>query len=282
MRLSILGLAAIHALLCACAATPSMPTTAERLATLLPTAVLLLGEQHDAPQHQVIEREVVQTLAERKALAAVAMEMAPAGTSTLGLPANATEAQVQTALQWSDAAWPWAAYGPVVMAAVRAGVPVHGANLPQTQMRPAMQNTQLDAALRGPAIKAQQQRIRQGHCDLLPESQIQPMTRIQIARDQQMAQTLQTLAAQADQAARAQAGGASSQTVLLIAGAGHVDRFAGVPQHFEPDLKVKVLIASADRSSDAMNLEADAIWSTPALPPKDYCAAFKPRVQPTK
>ena len=99
MRLSILGLAAINALLCACAATPSMPTTAERLATLLPTAVLLLGEQHDAPQHQVIEREVVQTLAERKALAAVAMEMAPAGTSTLGLPANATEAQVQTALQ---------------------------------------------------------------------------------------------------------------------------------------------------------------------------------------
>ena len=43
---------------------------AERLAALQPFDVLLLGEQHDAPAHQELEREAVQTLAARGQLAA--------------------------------------------------------------------------------------------------------------------------------------------------------------------------------------------------------------------
>ena len=273
-RISAIALLVLASLLGACATQPAGPTTAQRLDALLPADVILLGEQHDAPEHQVIEREVVQALTARKALAAVALEMAPAGGSTAALPPTATEAEVQTALQWSDAAWSWKSYGPAVMAAVRAGVPVLGANLPRSGMQDAMRNPALDGSLRGPAIKAQQQRIRQGHCDLLPESQVQPMTRIQIARDQQMAQTLQALVAQS------RASSATGQTVLLIAGAGHVDRFAGVPQHLEPDLKTKVLVVRSGASYDAMNLVADANWETLALQPKDYCAAFKPRGQP--
>ena len=49
-----------------------------------------------------------------------------------------------------DADWPWADYGPVVMAAVRAGVPVAGANLPRAQTRTAMQDSTLDARLPAP------------------------------------------------------------------------------------------------------------------------------------
>ncbi len=242
-------------------------SAAQRLAPLLPTDLLLLGEQHDAPEHQAIELAVVQTLASRNQLAAVAMEMAPAGASTLGLPSDATEAQVQATLQWHATAWPWQTYGPVVMAAVRAGVAVHGANVPPSQIRAAMQNTALDGALAGPALKAQQQRIRLGHCGVLPESQIQPMTRVQIARDQQMAHTLEALAA-----ARANKG----QTVLLIAGAGHTDKVLGVAQHLTGVFTSKVLSASVSRRFSATELgaEADALWITPELPPKDYCAAF--------
>ncbi|WP_431274298.1 hypothetical protein ACQ858_19990 [Variovorax ureilyticus] len=58
------------ATLAACAATsPSAdaPTadapTERRVAALLPVDALLLGEQHDAPEHQVIERETVEALA---------------------------------------------------------------------------------------------------------------------------------------------------------------------------------------------------------------------------
>ena len=90
-------------------------------------------------------------------------------------------------------AWPWQDYGPAVMTAVRAGVPVLGANLPRDQMPASMNDSKLDVQLPGPALKAQQQAIRIGHCNLLPESQITPMTRVQIARDITMADTIHQL-----------------------------------------------------------------------------------------
>ena len=178
-------------------ATPSPSTQAaavvpaaawpERLQQWLPADVLLLGEQHDAPDHQRLQREAVAWLASRGQLAALVMEMAERGRSTQGLPRDASEAQAQAALQWDDAAWPWKAYGPVVMAAVGAGVPVLGGNLPRTRMRAAMADATLDQHLPAPALAEQQQAMRDGHCGLLPESQIAPMTRIQIARDASLA-----------------------------------------------------------------------------------------------
>lgn len=125
-----------------CAGLPAAHDAAapwpERLHALLPADVLLLGEQHDAADHQRLQRDTVVWLAARNQLAAVVMEMAERGHSTQGLPRDATEAQVQAALQWQGNAWPWKAYGPVVMAAVGAGVPVLGGNLPRSRMRAAM------------------------------------------------------------------------------------------------------------------------------------------------
>ena len=63
------------------------------------------------------------------------VEMAEEGRDTSGLDAAASESQVRAALNWDETAWPWSAHGPVVMAAVRAGVPVAGANLPRARMR---------------------------------------------------------------------------------------------------------------------------------------------------
>ena len=81
------------------------------LQTLLPTDVLLLGEKHDAPQHQQLERQAVAWLAERGLLAALVIEMAEQGHDTRALASGADEAQVQTALAWDTNAWPWSAYG---------------------------------------------------------------------------------------------------------------------------------------------------------------------------
>jgi uncharacterized iron-regulated protein len=246
------------------AAVPHDPTL--RLNELLPADAILLGEQHDAPEHQRIHRDVIEALAARGALAAVALEMAPEGGSTARLPRDASESAVQAALRWSDASWPWALYAPAVMAAVRSGVPVLGANLPRAAMRLAMADSQLDALLPGPALKAQQQAIRQGHCDLLPETQITPMTRIQIARDRSMAQTL---------TASAEPG----KTVVLLAGGRHVDRRVGVPLHLPPGLRTKIVALRAGAAPDDGRgvADSDAIWTTPPVPPKDYCADMRPR-----
>lgn len=180
---------------------------------------VLIGEQHDAEMHAHIQERWVSTLAQRGALGAVTLEMAERGTSTAGLPATATEEQVKQALKWGrTSGWRWERYGPAIMAAVRAGVPVIGANLPREQMREAMKDETLDVLLPGEAMKAQQQAIRRGHCEMLPESQIQPMTRVQIARDVAMAQTISSAAAK-------------GKTVVLLAGSGHVAPTLGVPLH---------------------------------------------------
>ncbi|MDV7394506.1 ChaN family lipoprotein, partial [Arthrospira platensis SPKY1] len=109
---------------------PASPTAPEaigaRLDALLPAPVLVIGEQHDAAEHQRLQAEVVTHLARNDRLLALVLEMADRGRDTEGLPASASPEAVQQRLAWNDAGWPWARYGPVVMAAVQAGVPVYG------------------------------------------------------------------------------------------------------------------------------------------------------------
>lgn len=268
---------AAAAMLGGCASQPEAPvlrplsdsaaaTTATRLNPLLPTSVLLLGEQHDAAEHQQIEQQVVALLAARGQLAAVALEMADAGASTAKLRPSSSEQQVQSALKWNDKGWPWQAYGPAVMAAVRAGVPVLGANLPRARMPDSMADGKLDVQLPGPALKAQQQSIRIGHCNLLPENQITPMTRVQIARNISMARTLSQAVL-------------PGKVVVLLTGSGHADRTLGVPQHLPPEIQSKAVLMQAERAQPATEKIAgfDAIWTTPALPEVDHCAKFKAR-----
>lgn len=265
-RTLVITLCASAWLLSACAVTPaaSLEATA-RIAPLLPTDALLIGEQHDALEHQRIHSDVVTWLAGRSVLAAVALEMAEAGTSTAGLPRDATEAQVQSALRWTTLTWPWAPYAPAVMAAVRAGVPVLGANLSRSEMRMAMNDNAIDDHLTPVKLREQQENIRQGHCGQLPERQIAPMTRIQIARDQRMAQTV----VQARQPGR---------TVVLLAGGAHVRRDLGVPLFLPATLAARVVALQAGPGAgdaDEVETGADLILQTAALPPKDYCASLR-------
>lgn len=280
-----LALAALTLLLAtACARVPEPRLFPEapnditvRTDALLPADVVLLGEQHDAAEHQHIHQHVVARLAVDGKLAALALEMAEAGRSTAALKSNSTQLQVQEALGWDNKSWPWAAYGPAVMVAVKAGVPVLGANLPAARMRGAMADTQLDTRLPGPALKAQQQGIRIGHCALLPESQISPMTRIQVARDISMAGTISQAAL-------------PGKTVVLLAGSGHVNRELGVPQHLPAGLQVKAVLLRAGppppaapgaRAGGGQAQAFDVVWTTPAVPEKDYCATLKDRIKPS-
>ena len=263
-----LCLVALACVLAACAQAPapraySDASRIELLKQLLPADVIMLGEQHDAADDQRVHRLVVSTLAAQNALAALTLEMASQGQSTANLAPDASEEAVRAALKWNNEGWPWAAYGPAVMAAVRAGVPVIGANLPPERLREAMANAELDLALPGPALQVQQQNIRSGHCDKLPESQIAPMTRIQIARDIAMAQTL-TKALQ------------PGKTVVLLAGGAHVDRSLGVPLHMASTLKIKTVLMRAEPITQEAATAAsfDAIWPAQAAPAVDYCARF--------
>lgn len=244
------------------------------LAALGPAEVLLLGELHDAPSHQAIERVVVQVLAQQGRLAALAMEMAEAGRSTAGLPRDADDAQIRAALAWNDRGWPWRVYGPVVRAAVAAGVPVIGANLPSAELQDAMKNTAFDGHLALESRQKQYKNIIDGHCGLLGAAQVPPMARVQTARDATMARSV--LAARK-----------SGQVVLLVAGSGHVDAALGVPTHLPPGVAARSIVlaaatetagsgdgASRTQAADG-GVQAQALWLTDAAAPKDYCAELR-------
>lgn len=236
--------------------------------TTLPHArVILLGEQHDADAHQALQQRVVTQLGKQGRLAAVVLEMAEQGHDTRGLPAQSSEALVRERLQWDNTAWPWRRYGPLVMSAVQAEVPVVGGNLPRVAMPDVMQDTARDAALDDWARARQTENIRLSHCGLLPESQLQGMVRIQIARDQALAGTVAGLVK-------------PDRSVVLIAGARHVARDLGVPRHWSPALRAKahvVLMQAGGDTSAVPADEHDAIWRTPALPEKDHCAELRTR-----
>ncbi len=233
----------------------SVPVLLHRLG---PADLLLLGEQHDAPEHQQLQLAVVKELTHWNELAALVLEMADAGHHTRQLPPTASEGQVRHALGWRDSAWPWAAYGPAVMAAVRAGVPVLGGNLPRQDNVATMRQPAWDLRVPPDVLAQQHQAVDEGHCQLLPKAQIAPMARVQIARDVQLANTLATAAVR-------------GQTVLLLTGSQHAHRGMGVPLHLPSQLRTKTvrLDASGPRADDGQAF--DAVWPTSPVPPRDFC-----------
>jgi uncharacterized iron-regulated protein len=229
--------------------------------------VVLLGEQHDADEHQELARLSVAHLAQAPGLSALVLEMADDGTNTMGLPFNATEAQVRERLRWNNAGWPWQRYGPVVMQAVRLGVPVVGANLPRSAMVEVMRDEQWDARVPAGVLDDHRERMVGSHCGLLPASQVPGMARIQIARDERMAQT-------AERWLRL------GKTVLLVAGAEHVKRDRGIPLFWPEALAQQAHVVWMRAGAPHPHSEgvADAIWATPATPERDHCAEMaRPR-----
>ncbi len=252
--------------------------------------VLVVGEQHDVPEHHRLHALVVRRYAGAGELGALLLEMAEAGQTTDGLAANATEDQVKAALQWDDRAWPWASYGPAVMAAVRAGVPVVGANHPRARIVLAMRDEALQRAVTPDIFAALREQVREGHCDLLPDAQLDPMTRVQVARDQSMAITA---------ISRWQR---HAKRVILLTGAFHADQRFGVPWHIRrqlPSLTVRSLVwratppsalqpvVPAERGAAPTITRAarttpisgqvgfDAVWVAGLSPDVDYCAQVR-------
>ncbi len=226
----------------------------------------LYGEQHDQPDQQRQVADAVAQLAAAAGLHAVVLEMAERGRSTAALPPRADEAAVRNALTWSDG-WPWAQYGPVVMAAVRAGVPVLGGNLPRAEMRSAMADTALDQRVTDATRAQLTDEVRAGHCGLLPESQMGPMVRIQIGRDLALAETVATALAAAP----------PGRAVLLLAGAQHVSRDRGVPTHLDANLGPTTRIVMF--GSPVRGLVADE-WRPAAVAERpDACEALKRQLE---
>lgn len=230
----------------------------------------LFGEQHDQRDQQRQVAQQVQAFASQGRLRAVVIEMALRGRSTAGLPRDASEAAVREALAWNEAGWPWEAYRPVVMNAVRAGVPVTGGDVAREALRGAMREVRWDAAVPAAAQALLLTAVREGHCGLVPEAHLGGMVRMQIARDRSLAEAL----------AEAARGAGRDEVVLLLAGAAHASRETGVPLHLgplAPQLTQRTVAFSAETSLPGF----DEVRPAQRTPSPDHCAELRQRGMPS-
>lgn len=230
---------------------------------------VLVGEQHDNPDHHALELWLARALAERRPGGSVLLEMFNPNQQerVVGVQAAAAKGEAPTdligALAWQKG-WDWSLYGPLVTWLVKQPTPLLAANLDRSEImrtyveRPTLEGVHSTAdAVRDVLLED----IRESHCGLLPDSQLPAMLAVQQQRDRRMAERLKAAPAPA----------------LLIAGGFHVRRDLGVPLHLQDlgaGVGVKVLMLAEVGKTVAAN-QADYVWYTPALPPTDHCAVLR-------
>lgn len=253
--------------------------TVSELETLLASAqVVVLGETHDNPDHHALQAWAVRALVAAGRRPRVAFEMIDRDRQA-DLDANAGDLdRLGDALAWNERGWPdWRLYRPIAEAALAAGGTLSAANLPAGLTRqiarraePAelAQRLGLDTSLPDAAAAALAEEIRASHCNMMPDSAIPAMVRVQRARDAEMADTVATLAHRP-----------GPGPVVLIAGAGHARTDRGVPERLRriaPGLKVFSLglLETETGVTDpaAAGAPFDAVWFTGRAEREDPCA----------
>jgi uncharacterized iron-regulated protein len=227
---------------------------------------VVVGEQHDNRDHHMLQRWLLQALAEQRAQGSLLLEMLtpqqqPKVDAVRQLPALPKD--LPGALDWSPG-WDWNLYGPVMEFALPQPYPVLAANLDRTEIQriyrqmPSVEGERSNSSQVKEKLLGQ---IRESHCDLLPESQKPAMLAVQQQRDRRMAEQLLK----------------APTPALLFAGAWHGRKDVGVPLHVR-DMganETPVVLMLAEEGSNVTSAMADYVWYTPATPPQDYCAQMR-------
>lgn len=230
---------------------------------------VLVGEQHDNPDHHALQLWLSRELAAQRPQGSVLMEMinpnqqAKVEQAQAAARAGEPPADAFAALAWQPN-WDWGLYGALVQHELRQPYPLLSANLDRAEI---MQIYQQRPALAGqastaPAVQEKLlEDIRESHCGLLPESQIPAMLAVQQQRDRRMAERL----------------AAAPQPAMLLAGAFHVRKDLGVPLHLG-DLGAgegSAVLILAEVGKEPVAGSADYVWYTAANVPEDHCAKLR-------
>lgn len=233
---------------------------------------VLLGEQHDNPDHHRAEVAWVEHLAVGNRLGSVAIEQAsrdvqPQLDAALGKGSRMTPED----LSW-DGGWPWSRYGDLVRTALSQASRLVAANLSKDDRASAYKGGAPGGEFSAEHSAFMIDLIDASHCRMLPKEAAVSMLQLQLARDQMLAQKLMenTL---------------PDKISLFVAGGNHVRRDLGVPLWLSGDVPyLSVLMQGVAESTEPLDYlptafdqqpVADLIYFTPGLPPKDHCAAFR-------
>ena len=241
-------------------------TAQELLTRLSGPQLLIIGEQHDNADHHAAQLWLLQALGEQRPQGSLLLEMlTPKQQPNVDQVrhAAALPTDLPAALAWQDG-WDWTLYGPIVRFALTQPYPLLAANLDDSEIRavyrqpPALNGVRSNAA----SVKARLfEQISDSHCGLLPKSQMPAMLAVQQQRDRRMAERLL----------------AAPMPALLLAGAWHARKDAGVPLHVL-DLgaaQAPTVLMLAEQGAEVTVAMADYVWYTPATPAQDYCAQMR-------
>lgn len=244
--------------------------------------VALLGEKHDNPDHHAQRVALLEGLLDEGRVSLVSMEMLTAGQQArvdeLAPGMAGEDARLNEALNW-ESGWHWPFYRPVLQAVLsRPQVRLRAGNIDTPAVMAIYQGTLpgtpvqvLDAA----RLQRLHDDIMESHCGQLPEDQIPAMVRIQRARDQAMADSLEL------------SGSGQGMLKVLLAGNYHIRRDVGVPAYLpgEPDVVTVAFLEVDEESSEPADYLPsgaegplpvwDYLWFTPATEEEDYCAGFE-------
>lgn len=247
---------------------------------------VLLGETHDNADHHALQAWMLRRVLDGGRRPLVAFEMIDAGQEAAlrqHLDAHPGDAAgLGAALDWAKSGWPdWALYRPIAETALAAGARLSPANLTREQVRGIARGETVDTLPPLPPLPPEQtrimeQEIKAGHCNMLPDSAVAGMVRVQRQRDAAMAEAL----------AR---GLRENGRAVLIAGAGHVRTDHGVPVALTAQaagmrvLALAFLEVQADQTDpaaygalfDSAHVPFDAVWFTPRAEREDQCEALR-------
>ncbi len=261
---------------------------------------VLLGETHDNPDHHALQAWIVRAMTARGRRPAVAFEMIDADQGRDlrryldGAPGDA--GGLGDAVGWRARGWPaWEIYRPIGEAALAHDLPMWPADVARKLQKQVGRHgfdgavdaerrarLALDRPLGNTLRSNLMAELKAGHCNMLPESALAPMARVQRLRDAVMADNL--MAAAKD----------SADGAVLIAGRGHARADRGVPWYLRARLDapsvltVGIVEAMAGQTEwrsylpqapEAGPAPFDYIWITPRFDDTDHCAEMRKRME---
>ena len=260
---------------------------------------VLLGENHDNPDHHRLQAELLRQLIDvgrRPALGFEMLDVDDAPTIAKHLASDPKDAAgLGEAVGWNQRGWPdWTFYQPIAQVALEAGLPIVGMNLRRSTVetlrrdgvtgleRSVVRQLELNRPVPPDIGKKMASEIRKSHCGYAPEDRIGTMIIIQRARDARMAD-------------RMIAAGRHDGTVLVV-GAGHTRIDYGIPTHLRSKTRGQTLVSLAflEVQGDKTVPEAyavgfardmlpfDYVWFTPRRANLDPCEEFKSQLKRLK
>lgn len=234
---------------------------------------LLLGEQHDHPDHHQLESFFIDYLANQGLLGHVVMEMLAVDQQyAVDHLAVAVDKLQASDLYWPEKSWPWPRYEKQVKAAIALSAGLKAGDLSSEQKLNVRLASEGIAHYSDEHSYYLAELIEQSHCGAFSAEQAMPMVSMQIARDQLMAQQLTAYRL-------------TDKVGIFIAGSGHVRADYGVPLWLAEQVPVRsillVAVGASEQPEDYVKntfkgqAAAQLVFFVPGIKQVDYCAQLR-------